>query len=151
MKLDGSLRLYLRIDDSHFEHYGEPAVIPIASPPSHFILSHTMDIQTAEQVVIKQANVTTADSFLSRLQQQQPPIPGQVTSVLLALKVIMENMKGAEQIDRALAAALYQLAYDSRQLYEGGKRAKVEWPPLLNADIERIAIATAHIFKDEIS
>lgn len=110
-----------------------------------------MDIQTARQVVMNQANVNTADSFLSRLGQQQPPIPGQVTSVLLALKVIMESLKGTEQIDRSLAAALHQLAYDSRQLYEQGRRTKVEWPPLLDADIERIAIATAQIFKGEAS
>ncbi|MEM7793805.1 MAG: Dethiobiotin synthetase [Cyanobacteria bacterium P01_C01_bin.118] len=110
-----------------------------------------MDSQTARQVVMNQANLTTVDSFLSRLGQQQPPIPGQVTSVLLALKVIREELKGAEKIDRSLAAALHQLAYDGRQLYEQGKRAKVEWPPLLDADIERIAIATAQIFKGEAS
>ncbi|NEQ54845.1 MAG: Dethiobiotin synthetase [Leptolyngbya sp. SIO3F4] len=110
-----------------------------------------MDVKTARQVVIDQADVTTVDSFLSRLQQHQPPVPGQVTSLLLALKAIMENLKTAEHIDRPLAAALHQLAYDSRQFYAQGQQAKVEWPPLLNADIERIAIAISQIFKGEAS
>ena len=106
-----------------------------------------MDSKTARQVVMTQADLTISDSFLTRLQQQQPPVPGQVTSLLLALTTLREDLKTAEHLDRALVHALYQLAYDSRQHYEQGKRAKVEWPPLLDADLERIAIATAQIFK----
>lgn len=108
-----------------------------------------MDVKTAQQVLITQANLTVSDSFLARLKQQQPPIPGQVTSLLLALKVVTEDLKTVDLIDRSLAYALHQLAYESRQAYEQGKRTKVEWPPLLSADIERIAIATAQIFKGE--
>ena len=106
-----------------------------------------MDVKTAKQVLITQADTTVADSFLARLQQQQPPVPGQVTSLLLALKTLTEDLKGATQIERSLAYALHQLAYESRQCYERGRQEKVEWPPLLNADLERIAIATAQIFK----
>ncbi|MEM8610527.1 MAG: Dethiobiotin synthetase [Cyanobacteria bacterium P01_H01_bin.105] len=109
-----------------------------------------MDSKTARQVILTQADLTVADSFLGRLQQQQPPIPGQVTSVLLALKTLMEDLKTAEHLERALVYALHQLAYESRHFFEQGKRAKVEWPPLLDADIERIAIATAQIFKGEL-
>lgn len=108
-----------------------------------------MDVKTAKHVVITQADTTVADSFLDRLQQQQPPIPGQVTSLLLALKALAEDLKGATQLERSLVYALHQLAYEGRQCYEQGKQAKVEWPPLLNADLERIAIATAQIFKGE--
>ena len=108
-----------------------------------------MDIKTARHVVMTQADLTVADSFLARLQQHQPPVPGQVTSLVLALKTVMEDLKAAEKLERTLVYALHQLAYESRQFYEQGKRAKVEWPPLLNADIERIAIATAQIFKGE--
>ena len=109
-----------------------------------------MDIKTAQHVVMTQADLTVSDAFLARLQQYKPPVPGQVTSLLLALKSITENLKAAEQLDRPLVYALHQLAYEGRQFYEQGKRAKVEWPPLLNADIERIAIATAQIFKGTI-
>ena len=108
-----------------------------------------MDIKTARHVVITQADLTVSDSFLARLQQYQPPVPGQVTSLLLALKVITEELKAVETLERPLVYALHQLAHESRQFYEQGKRAKVEWPPLLNADIDRIAIATAQIFKGE--
>ncbi|MEM9265086.1 MAG: Dethiobiotin synthetase [Cyanobacteria bacterium P01_F01_bin.13] len=106
-----------------------------------------MDVKTAQHVVMTQADLAQTDSFLARLQQHHPPIPGQVTSLLLALKVITEDLKAAIQLDRALAYALHQLAYESRRAYERGKQARVEWPPLLDDDIERIAIAIAQIFK----
>ena len=94
-----------------------------------------------------QADVTATDSFLARLQQHSPPVPGQVTSLLLALKTIADDLKDADQLERTLVYALHQLAYESRHCYEQGRRANIEWPPLLNADIERIAIATSKIFK----
>ena len=108
-----------------------------------------MDAKTAHHVLIAQADLTATDSFLARLKQQQPPVPGQVTSLLLAFKVMKEELKSVEHLDRTLAYALHQLAYESRQAYRQGKRKNVEWPPLLDADIERIAIATAQIFKGE--
>lgn len=106
-----------------------------------------MDAKTARYVLMTQADITVNNSFLGRLQQHQPPVPGQVTSLLLALTSIKEDLKAATQLDRTLVYALHQLAYESRQCYEQGKQAKVEWPPVLDADIERIAIATAQIFK----
>ena len=109
-----------------------------------------MDIKTARHVVMTQADLTVADSFLARLQQHQPPVPGQVTSLLLALKTVMEDLKAAEKLDRTLVHALHQLAYESHRFYEQGKRARVEWPPLLKADLDRIAITTAQIFKGEV-
>lgn len=113
------------------------------------ISRHDMDIKTARHVVMTQADLTVSDSFLTRLQQHQPPVPGQVTSLLLALKTITTDLDTAQQLERNLVYALHQLAYESRQFYEQGKRARIEWPPLLSADIERIAIAVAHIFKGE--
>lgn len=110
-----------------------------------------MDVKTARHVVMTQADITATDSFLARLKQHQSPVPGQVTSLLVALKTLTEELKAADHIERALVYALHQLAYESRQAYEQGKQAKIEWPPLLNADIERIAIATAQIFKGKAS
>ncbi|MBT9313297.1 Dethiobiotin synthetase [Leptothoe kymatousa] len=109
-----------------------------------------MDVPTAQQVVITQANKDQDDTFLARLQQQQPPVPGQVTSLLLALKVLYEHLKTATTLDRELAHALHQLAYAGRQFYERGKHLNIEWPPLLNEDLERIAIAVAKIFQGDL-
>ena len=55
-----------------------------------------MDYETARRLLVDQSSETTpnSDAFLARLQQGQPPIPGQVTSILLALKVIFEALKG---------------------------------------------------------
>lgn len=108
-----------------------------------------MDAKTARYVLMTQADTTANDSFLGRLKQHQPPVPGQVTSLLLALTTLKQDLKTAEKIERPLVYALHQLAYESRRCYEQGKQAKVEWPPVLDADIERIAIATAQIFKGE--
>ena len=108
-----------------------------------------MDIKTARHVVMTQADLTVSDSFLTRLKQYQPPVPGQMTSLLLALKTITVELNAAKQLERTLVYALHQLAYESRQFYEQGKRARVEWPPLLDADIERMAIAIAQIFKGD--
>lgn len=110
-----------------------------------------MDVKTAQHVIMTQADMTVSNSFLARLYQHQPPVPGQVTSLLLALKTLADNLKTAKQLDRTLVYALHQLAYESRQCYERGKHAKVEWPPLLDADIERIAVVTAQLFKGKAS
>ncbi|MEM6253876.1 MAG: Dethiobiotin synthetase [Cyanobacteria bacterium P01_D01_bin.156] len=108
-----------------------------------------MDVQTAQRVVTSQANTAIADSFLARLQQKSSPVPGQVTSLLLALKVLHEHFKAAQKLDRDLAYALHQLAYEGRQYYEQGKQANVEWPLLLDTDLERIAVAVTQIFKGD--
>ena len=46
------------------------------------------------------------------------------------------------------ACALFVLAYDSRAHYRAGAEAGVEWPPLLDEDLTRIAIAAKQIFAD---
>ena len=107
-----------------------------------------MDFQTARQTIANQTlpNRETADTFLGRLRQGQPPIPGQVTAILLALKVIDDGLKQAPAIERELAYCLFLLAYESRSLFEAGLFAQVDWPPLLDEDLQRIAIAAHQIF-----
>lgn len=86
------------------------------------------------------------DTFLGRLRQGQPPIPGQVTSLLLALSVIQSSLKDAVTLDRQLAHSLFLVAYESRNLFELGRATRAEWPLLLDQDLERIAIAAYKIF-----
>lgn len=107
-----------------------------------------MDFKTARQLVIDQTlpEYETSDTFLSRLRQGQPPVPGQVTSLLLALKAIHVNLSQAPALDRDLAQALFLIAYESRNLFGAARVSRVLWPPLLDEDLERIAIATYKIF-----
>lgn len=104
-----------------------------------------MDYKTACELLTQQASTTQSDAFLSRLQALQPPIPGQVTSLLLALKVVADRLKKETTLDRKLACSLFDLAYGSRQYYEDGRITGVEWPPLLDEDLGRIAIAARQI------
>ncbi|MEM8806955.1 MAG: Dethiobiotin synthetase [Cyanobacteria bacterium P01_G01_bin.38] len=107
-----------------------------------------MDFKTACTLISKQTTTdgSVPDAFLARLQQFESPIPGHATSLLLALKVIADGLKASTTVERPLAHGLYQLAYESRQTYEKGRQRGVEWPPLLDEDIERIAIAVNQIF-----
>jgi hypothetical protein len=86
------------------------------------------------------------DALLTRLKQGQPPIPGQVTSILLALKVVFEALQESSTFDRDLACSLHLLASDGRQAFENGQQAGADWPPLLNEDLARIAAAVRSIF-----
>ena len=90
----------------------------------------------------------TQDTFLGRLRQGQPPVPGQVTSLILALKVIQDSLKGTDTLDRTLAQSLFLVAYESRSLYGVGRANRVDWPPMLDEDLERLAIAAYQIFAD---
>lgn len=90
----------------------------------------------------------TNDTFLGRLRLGQPPVPGQVTSLLLALKIVRTHLRKTSSLDRKLAQALFLVAYESRNLFEAGRAARVAWPPLLDEDLERIAIATYQVFAD---
>ena len=53
-----------------------------------------MDYKTARSFLIDQGTALETkknpDAFLMRLKQGQPPVPGQVTSILLALKILFE-------------------------------------------------------------
>ncbi len=107
-----------------------------------------MDYQTARNFLIGQAIATSPnqDVLLFRLKQGKPPVPGQITAILLALKVLFTSVKDATTLDRELVYALYLLATQGQMLFEVGRRSGVEWPPLLKEDLKRIAIACESIF-----
>jgi hypothetical protein len=107
-----------------------------------------VDYETARRLLIDQGNETNhnSDAFLWRLRQGQPPIPGQVTSLLLALKVVFEALKEEEVIDRPLAYSLYLISSEGRRLFEATLRKSADCPPLLHEDLARIASAVKSIF-----
>ncbi|MEO1622391.1 MAG: Dethiobiotin synthetase [Cyanobacteria bacterium J06632_3] len=109
-----------------------------------------MDFQSARQELITQTlpQHETKDTFLGRLRRGYPPVPGQVTSLLLILRVLQDGLQQAPELNRELAHALFLVAYESRNLFESGRAAGVAWPPLLDDDLERIAIAAYKIFTD---
>ena len=106
-----------------------------------------MDYDTARTFILNQglANDRDPDSFLNRLWAQQPPIAGQITSLLLALKMVYRSLDGTPSLSRELAAALHRLAFQGRAAYDAGRRAGVEWPLLLDQDLTRIAQAVESV------
>lgn len=110
-----------------------------------------MDYQTARSLLVNQGTAAdqNPDALLTRLKQGQPPIPGQITSILLALKVVFESLRESSTFERELACSLYLLASDSRQAFEQGQHAGIDWPPLLDEDLSRIAAAVKSIFVGE--
>ncbi len=108
----------------------------------------TVDYQTARNLLITQGLDADRhpDTLLTHLKQLSPPIPGQVTSILLALKVVFEALRDVTELDRELAYSLYILASESRQHFSAGKRKEIEWPPLLDEDLTRIASGVKSIF-----
>lgn len=109
-----------------------------------------MDYKTARNFLIDQGTALEKQrnpgDLLMLLKQGKPPVPGQMTSILLALKIVFDALKQETHLDRELVLAVHLLAFESRQLYETGRNAGVEWPPLLNEDLNRIAIAVRNIF-----
>ncbi len=109
-----------------------------------------MDLKTACDLIARQTlpELETQDTFLGRLRQGFPPVPGQATALLLALKVIHSSLQRASALDRRLAQSLFLVAYESRNLYEVGRANRADWPPMLDEDLTRIAIAAYAIFAD---
>ena len=107
-----------------------------------------MDYHTARKFILNQGNLSTdnKDNLPMRLERGEAPIPGQITNILLALKIIFENCTESENLERELVYPLYCLAYESRQRFEAGRKVGVNWPPLLDEDLQRIAIAVGAIF-----
>jgi hypothetical protein len=107
-----------------------------------------VDYQTAHNLLIAQGIDAshTPDALINHLEQGNLPIPGQVTSVLLALKIVFEALKDAVVLDRELVCSLHVLASDSRHYFAAGQQSGVEWPPLLDEDLERISAGVKSIF-----
>jgi hypothetical protein len=107
-----------------------------------------MNYETARKLLIDQTITTeeNPDALLTRMKQGKPPVPGQITSILLALKVVFEALKDAKSLDRELALALYQLSVKAQQLFAAGRKAGIDWPPLLKEDLVRISLASESIF-----
>ncbi len=108
-----------------------------------------MDYQTAQNILIRQGMDAAQHptSLISALQQGHPPQPGQVTEILLALKVVLEALREATTLDRELAYSLFLLATQSRHWFTAGHQAGIEWPPLLDEDLERIQANVQSIFR----
>ncbi|RZM75406.1 hypothetical protein [Leptolyngbya iicbica] len=109
-----------------------------------------MDFDTARRFVLAQtlAPVPGQTPFIDCLRRGEAPVPGQVTSLLLALKTLAQGLKKEPMIERSLGHALFILTYESRQLYLQGKTQNVDWPPLLDDDLSRIAVAVEQIWAD---
>lgn len=107
-----------------------------------------MDYKTARKFLISQVNVSEDNSktFLSHLKQGKAPIPGQVTNILLALKIVFDGLHGTSHLDRELVYALHLLSFDSRLAFEIGENTNGLWPPLLKEDINRICRGVRNIF-----
>lgn len=113
--------------------------------------STSMDYVEAYQLIMQQAHSSQDPSQVNladRLRQQKPPIPGQITTLLLALKVLYEGLRGVTTLERSLVLALYALVQDSQYWYDQGQKAGIDWPPLLEADLRRIAKSVQNIFSD---
>ena len=126
------------------------AQLPI--PYAQFPIPHHrfMNYDTAYNFLLAQGTALLEsqdrDDFLLRLQQGKPPVPGQVTSILLALRILCEGLQNNTSLDRKLVLALHLLAVDSQRLFDSGRKRGVDWPPLLKEDLKRIAIAVQSVF-----
>lgn len=110
-----------------------------------------MDFETARHILISQTVSPGQDpeAFIHCLRQGVPPVPGQITSILLALKTAAQGLGADAKIERSLGHAFFVLTYESRQLYSQGEQSGVDWPPLLNEDLSRIAEAVRQIWACE--
>ncbi len=107
-----------------------------------------MDYKTARSFLVNQGTASdqNTDAFLMRLKQGKAPIPGQVTNILLALKIVFEALQSSSTLERELIYALYLLSFESRKHFDAGRQAGVNWPPLLDEDLKRIARAVVSIY-----
>jgi len=104
-----------------------------------------MNYQIARKLLIDQTE-TTRDTLLNRLRQGKLPIPGQITSILLALKLVFESLKDVNTIDKELAWSLHKLGSKCLEILTMELKSDTEWPPLLKEDLQRITLAVESIF-----
>lgn len=116
--------------------------------PQYRLWLADMDFETARRFLLAQTITPVPGQvpFIDCLRQGIPPVPGQVTSILLALKTLAPGLQGEPAIERSLGYAFFVLTYESRQLYRHGEKSGVEWPPLLDEDLARIADAVRAIW-----
>jgi hypothetical protein len=110
-----------------------------------------MDYAEAYQLILQQVcspEGASQQNLVDRLRHQKPPIPGQITTLLLALKVLYEGLRGVTTLERSLVSALYSLVQESQHWYDQGLKAGVEWPPLLEVDLRQIAKSVHNILSD---
>lgn len=107
-----------------------------------------MNYETARKLLIAQTvnPEENPDALIVRMQQGKPPVPGQVTSILLALKVLHEGLKDSPTLDRELAYGLYKLTVKPQKLFAAGHKVGIDWPPLLKEDLLRMGNACESIF-----
>jgi hypothetical protein len=110
-----------------------------------------MDFETAQRFLIAQTIEPKSEQtpFIECLRRGTAPVPGQVTSILLALKTLSQALQGEPKLEKSMAHVLFVLTYESRRLYDQGLSANVDWPPLLNEDLQRIADAVRSILADQ--
>jgi hypothetical protein len=75
-------------------------------------------------------------------------LPGQATTMLLALRIIFDQLQGQELLDRHLAHALHNLAVRGPQLFSKWRSMGRVCPPLLEDDLQRIALGVDSIFSN---
>lgn len=128
--------------------YGDQEIDAPSANKLGFCNRDSMDYETARNLLVLQGNPDASDTeaLLIRLKQGRPPVPGQVTTLLLALKIVFEALRETDILERQLVYALHRLAIDSRQQFEIGQAQGVEWPPLLSEDLTRIGQAVRSIF-----
>lgn len=108
-----------------------------------------MDYDTARNLIAQQLAPEGAEAtLLGHLRRGEPPVPGQVTALLLALKVLYDKHQGQPNLERSLITLLYQIAWDCRTSFDQGLRQGVQWPPLLSDDLGRVAAAVQGILSD---
>ena len=110
-----------------------------------------MNYETAHQFLLNQtvASEQNSDALLTRMRQGKPPIPGQITSILLSLKVVFEALKDSKTLERELSYALYLLTVKAQQLFVAGLKSGVDMPPIIKKELLIIANATESIFSGE--
>jgi hypothetical protein len=105
-----------------------------------------MEYTIARELLSSQQIIDRNDTLLGHLREGKPPVPGQATSLLLALKTLHQHHQHESQLDRELVMLLHQLAWESRLCYERGLQMGVTWSPLLADDLARVAAAVQGIF-----
>ncbi len=113
-----------------------------------------MNYESARMYLVTQGLGATDDSkatdttFLQRLKQGNSPLPGQATTILLALRIVFDHLHKQPTLDRQLVYSLHLLATQGTQLVSKWRAMGRICPPLLEEDLQRIAIAVDAIFSD---